>query len=312
MTDSLARLRIVFAGTPDVAVPSLRALHAAGASIVGVVTRLDAPQGRKRVLTPSPVAQAADELGLPTIKANRLGDDETARIAALEPDLGVVVAYGGLLREPLLATPAHGWINLHFSLLPRWRGAAPVQHALIAGDRTTGSSVFRLVRELDAGDVLSEREVELGPDDTAGEVLGRLAISGAQQLVDDVASIAEGRAEARPQEGEPTYAHKLTIDDARLDWQRPAAEILARYRGVTPEPGAHTTLEGARFKIHRARAAQGQAAIAPGRVVAEGRDVLVGTATDPIVLERVQPVGKPPMNAADWLRGVRGEAVLGS
>src|SRR5690606_8071956 len=162
-----------------------------------------------------------------------------------------------------------------------------------------------------------------GPDDTAGEVLGRLAISGAQQLVDDVASIAEGRAEARPQEGEPTYAHKLTIDDARLDWQRPAAEILARYRGVTPEPGAHaprggprlathgpaagisapdrgappapgahTPLEGADLKTQRARAAQGQAAIAPGRVVAEGREVLVGTATDPIVLERVQPVGK--------------------
>lgn len=303
--------RIVFAGTPGVAVPSLEALLARGANVVGVVTRPDAPQGRKRTMTPSPVAGAASEAGIPTIKAARLDEAATDEILGLEPDLGVVVAYGGLVREPLLSTPRDGWINLHFSLLPRWRGAAPVQHALIAGERTTGATVFQLVPELDAGDVLSEVEYTPGADDTAGEVLHALAGSGADLLADTVASIADGTATAHPQEGEPTFAPKLSLADARIDWQRPAAEVLARFRGVTPEPGAHTTFLGRRFKIHTARASEGRA-LDPGRVTAAPGGVLVGTSTDPILVDRVQPEGKPAMAASDWHRGLREQAVLGA
>lgn len=313
MPHSSTRLRIVFAGTPDAAVPSLRALHSAGVDIAAVVTRPDAPQGRKRVLTPSPVAEAAERLGLPTIKAARLDEEATERIEELEPDLGVIVAYGGLVREPLLSTPAHGWINLHFSLLPRWRGAAPVQHALIAGERETGAAVFRLVEELDAGDILDEHRYGLDTDETAGEVLHALSIVGAELLRETVDRIACGRAASRPQVGRPTFAPKLTLDDAALDWHAPAGAVYARFRGVTPEPGAHTTLDGARVKIHRAeRAPEGAESLAPGRVAAHPGGVLVGTATDPLLVRLVQPAGKGRMSAADWFRGQRGDVVLGS
>ncbi|GAA3645553.1 methionyl-tRNA formyltransferase [Microbacterium marinilacus] len=304
-------LRIAFAGTPSVAVPTLRALHATGHDVVAVVTRPDAPLGRKRVLTPSPVALAADELGLPVIKAARLDTEATERIAELRPDLAAVVAYGGLVREPLLSLPAHGWINLHFSLLPRWRGAAPVQRALMAGDRTTGASVFQLVPELDAGDVFAELRYDIPADATAGEVLDALADAGAGLLTDVVDGIAAGTAVARPQHGEPSHAAKLTIDDGLLDWEQPADRLLDRYRGVTPEPGAHTTLDGARFKVLRARPAPDAASLAPGAVAPAPGGVLVGTATGPVLVERVQPAGKPAMAASDWARGVRGDIVLG-
>ncbi|WP_110589378.1 methionyl-tRNA formyltransferase [Microbacterium suaedae] len=306
------RLRIVFAGTPDVAVPSLHALHAAGHEIAAVVTRPDAPLGRRRILTPSPVARAADELGLPVVKAARLDDEATARIQDFAPDLGVIVAYGGLVREPLLSAPDHGWINLHFSLLPRWRGAAPVQHALIAGDSETGSSVFRLVPELDAGDVFGVRVHAPGADDTAGDVLTSLAGSGAELLVDTVAGIEGGTAVAEPQRGTPTFAPKLSLDDARLRWDASADEVLARFRGVTPEPGAHTTLAGERFKILAARRSDATEALAPGAVSSTRGGVLVGTGTMPILVERVQPSGKPAMAAADWHRGLRDAVVLGA
>ena len=302
--------RIVFAGTPEVAVPSLKALHAAGYDIAAVVTRPDAPLGRKRVLTPSPVAAAAAELGLPIIKAARLDDSATARIAALEPQLAVVVAYGGLVREPLLSLPPHGWINLHFSLLPRWRGAAPVQRSLMAGDRVTGAAVFQLVPALDAGDVFAQLEYEVPEDATAGDVLDALADRGATLLVDVVAGIADGSAVAAPQEGEPTHAAKLTIEDGLLDWTEPAERVLDRFRGVTPEPGAHTVLDGARFKILAARRAEGTEALPPGVVTIVKGGALVGTATDPILLERVQPAGKSAMAAADWARGARGDLVF--
>lgn len=191
-------MRLVFAGTPDVAVPSLGVLAAEGHEIVGVVTRPDSPLGRSRTVTPSPVASAAEAQGLRVIRASRLDEAVTAEITGLEPELGVIVAYGGLVREPLLSAPTHGWINLHFSLLPRWRGAAPVQHALIAGDRTTGASVFQLVAELDAGDVFAEREYSVPADATAGEVLSDLAGLGAELLRDVVAGIESGRMTAAP------------------------------------------------------------------------------------------------------------------
>lgn len=305
-------MRLVFAGTPAVAVPSLRALASGPHEIAAVVTRGDAPLGRKRVLTPSPVAQAAEELGLPVIKADRLDADATARIAALEPQLGVIVAYGGLVREPLLSTPRHGWINLHFSLLPKWRGAAPVQRALIAGDEVTGASVFQLVAALDAGDVFAEERYDVPPGATSADVLDALAAVGAPLLARVVEGIADGTARAVPQAGEPTLAPKLTLDDGALDLTRDAASLLHQIAGVTPEPGAHTSFDGARFKVLRASASDAPP-VPPGRVVASGKEILVGTGTSPLRLESVQPAGKGAMNAGDWFRGLRtDQPVLGA
>lgn len=295
-------MRIVFAGTPAVAIPSLAAV-AARHEVVAVVTREDAPLGRKRVLTPSPVAEEATRLGLPVIKANRLREEVTERIAELQPDLGVVVAYGGLVREPLLSLPRLGWVNLHFSLLPRWRGAAPVQHAVIAGDTETGAAVFRLVPELDAGDVYAELRRPIGPDETAGELLDALAVDGAGLLADTTDALAAGTAVAVPQQGDVTLAPKLSLDDARLDLTQPAERVYARLRGVTPEPGAFALLGGERFKLHAARRTTGEPPLAPGAVEARGRRVLLGTGTDPLELVTVQPAGKRAMPAADWLRG---------
>lgn len=301
-------MRLVFAGTPAAAVPTLRTL-AASHEIAAVITRPDAPLGRKRVLTPSPVAAAAQELGLPIIRAARLDDEATGRIAALRPELGVIVAYGGLVREPLLSTPEHGWINLHFSLLPQWRGAAPVQRALIAGDRVLGASVFQLVAALDAGDVFAAREVDVPADATADAALEILAADGAQLTAGVVAEIGAGTATSHPQEGEASTAAKLTLEDGVLDWSQPFDSVFARFRGVTPEPGAHTTIDGARVKILAAGRAPdgGDHAIEPGRIVASKNAILIGTSTTPLAVTRVQPAGRAAMNAADWWRGLRAD-----
>lgn len=306
-------MRLVFAGTPAVAVPTLRLL-AAQHEVVAVITRPDAPLGRKRVLTPSPVADAATELGLPVIKAAVLDDDVTAQVAALAPDLGVIVAYGGLVREPLLQTPTHGWINLHFSLLPEWRGAAPVQRALIAGDAALGASVFQLVAALDAGDVFGRQTFEIPTDATADVALAFLADSGAGLTAEIVAGIAEGTAVSTPQVGEPTYAAKLSHSDGLLDWTLPAEEIFARYRGVTTEPGAHTTAGDQPIKVlemARPESVDGEA-LAPGQLHGTKTGVLVGTATTPLLVQRVQPAGKGAMAAADWLRGLKTEVRFGA
>lgn len=296
-------LRIVFAGSPAAAVPSLRALAATDHEIVAVVTREDAPLGRKRVLTATPVADAAEALGIPVLKANRIAPLE-ARIAALRPDLGVIVAYGGLIREPLLSTPQLGWINLHFSLLPRWRGAAPVQRALIAGDTTTGAAVFQLVAELDAGPVFGVLEQPIGRNETAGHLLEVLAERGAGLLTSVVDDLAVGTARSAQQDGEVTLAPKLGLEDGRLDWSRPAAELDARIRGTTPEPGAFALLEDEeRLKVLDAAIAHGDAVLAPGEFDLRAGRLLVGTGTDPLHLVTVQPAGKRAMAAADWWRG---------
>lgn len=302
-------MRLVFAGTPAAAVPTLRAL-AASHEIAAVITRPDAPLGRKRVLTPSPVAQAAADLGLPIIKAARLDEEATARITALRPELGVIVAYGGLVREPLLSAPEHGWINLHFSLLPQWRGAAPVQRALIAGDAELGASVFQLVAALDAGDVFAMRTVPMPADATADVALEVLAQDGAGLTADVVADIAAGTAIAHPQQGEPTVAPKLTIDDGLLDWSLPAEKVYARLRGVTPEPGAHTTIGDVRVKILAASLSDEDVTLEPGAIMATKKAVLIGTGTAPLAVTRVQPAGKGAMNATDWWRGFRGDETL--
>lgn len=299
-------MRIVFAGSPEAAVPSLEAL-AARHEIAAVITRAPSPQGRKRVLTPTPVAQSAQALGLPVIEANRLDAEATARITALQPELAVVVAYGGLVREPLLSMPLHGWINLHFSLLPDYRGAAPVQRALIDGHAVTGVSVFRLVPELDAGPVVRMREAEIPDGATAGGLLAQLAELGAHELVEAVDAIADGTAVFEEQTGAPTLAPKLTLDDGTLDFTHTAPALLARFRGVTPEPGAHATMDGEHVKL-LALARSGAEPLAPGEAALAGRSAIVGTGSAPLELIEVQPAGKRPMAGADWLRGRGGTA----
>ncbi|AWB86440.1 methionyl-tRNA formyltransferase [Mycetocola zhujimingii] len=296
-------MRLIFAGTPAVAVSSLTALIDSDHDVVAVLTREDAPLGRKRVLTPSPVALVAEEHSIPVLKANRLTDAVTDRVRALDVDLGVIVAYGGLLREPLLSTPRLGWINLHFSLLPAWRGAAPVQRSLIAGDTVTGASVFQLVPELDAGDIFGTVEHPIAPDATAADLLGELAVTGSELLVRVVDDIAGGRASAVPQSGSVTIAPKLRIEDGRLDWTNDAETLYNRFRGVTPEPGAHTTIGGARFKILGMRP-RPDVTLPPGVLALSEREVLIGTASTALQLDTVQPAGKPAMRAADWWRGL--------
>lgn len=309
----MTSLRIAFAGSPAVAVPSLDAIAASRHEVVSVVTREDSPVGRRGTLTPTPVAERADALGLPVIKADRLDAAATAAIAAAAPDLGVIVAYGGLVRAPLLELPRLGWINLHFSLLPRWRGAAPVQHAILAGDQETGVSVFQLVPALDAGPVYASVAEPIGRFQTAGALLERLAGVGAGVLADVVDAIAEGSATAEPQVGEPTFAGKLTAADGTIDWSLPTAAIDARIRALTPEPGASTSLGGQRLKILEAAPAHDGAVLAPAHVAFHDRRVVVGTGDGALELIRVTPFGKPPMAAADWYRGrPRGEeTVLG-
>ncbi|POH65512.1 MULTISPECIES: methionyl-tRNA formyltransferase [Cryobacterium] len=305
-------MKLVFAGTPQVAVPSLTLLASSDHEIAAVVTRPDAALGRKRVLTPSPVAAAADTLGLPVIKANRLDADATAAITALNADLGVIVAYGGLVREPLLSAPRLGWINLHFSLLPRWRGAAPVQRAIMAGDAESGAAVFQLVADLDAGAVFAELRVPIGRHATAGTLLESLSHSGAELLRRVVDDLAAGSIRAVEQSGEVTLAPKLNLADARVDWTLPGERVHAIIRGVTPEPGAFTEIDGARLKLHDVAPAHGQPGLSPGHITLHDKRVLIGTGTEPLELITVQPAGKTPMKALDWWRGVAASEVIAS
>jgi len=309
----VSSLRIAFAGSPAVAVPTLDALRASRHDVVSVVTRADSRVGRRGVLAPTPVAVRGESAGLPVVKADRLDAATTDAILATEPDLGVIVAYGGLVREPLLSGPRLGWINLHFSLLPRWRGAAPVQHAILAGDEETGVSVFQLVPELDAGPVYASVTAPIGRFQSAGSLLQQLADLGADVLVRVVDALADGTAIGEAQTGEPSYAGKLGVDDGALDWTQPADLLHRRIRAMTPEPGASTTLHGQRFKILDAAPAHDGPALEPGRIAFHDRRVLVGTGAGTLELLRVTPFGKSPMPAADWVRGrPRGqETVLG-
>ncbi len=301
-------LALVFAGSPEAAVPSLDALQASRHDITAVLTRTDSERGRRRVLTPTAVASAAERLGLPTIKANRLAGEATEQLTALRPDLGVIVAYGGLVREPLLSVPRLGWINLHFSLLPRWRGAAPVQRSIIAGDEITGASVFRLVEELDAGELYGQSTQSIGRHETAGQLLNSLADSGAELLLRVVDAMADGRARAEPQRGDVTLAPKLSLEDGRIDWHEDAGTVDRLIRGVTPEPGAFTTLDGIRLKVLEAAPAAGEPILAPGRIASNQGRLLIGTGSIPIELIVVHPAGKMAMRASDWWRGRPEEA----
>ncbi|HAP91443.1 MAG TPA: methionyl-tRNA formyltransferase [Arthrobacter bacterium] len=297
-------MRVLFAGTPAVAVPSLDALVAAGCEVVAVLTRPDAPIGRKRVLTPSPVAARAAELGIDIIHATRVDEAVTAKIAAAKPDVAAIVAYGGLIPRAALDVPPHGWINLHFSLLPAWRGAAPVQRAVMAGDDVTGAVTFLLEEGLDTGPVFGTLTVGVGPEDTAGVLLERLSHSGAVLLAQTLSAVDAGSAAPQPQVGDVSLAPKLTIDDGRLHWNQPALAIGRRARGVTPEPGAWTTLYGQRVKLEPVRLRPDISDLQPGAVFLDGKSVLVGTGSHAVELTRIQPSGKKMMAAADWARGM--------
>jgi len=305
----MADLTIVFAGSPLAAVPSLQALAASRHQIVTVLTREDSPQGRKRERTETALARAAGELALPVFKANSLGGAVTDQLRLLQPDLGVIVAYGALVREPLLSVPRLGWINLHFSLLPRWRGAAPVQRALIAGDEITGASVLQLVPELDAGPLFGQVAQPVSANENASDLLESLSLSGAQLLLRVVDGLADGTVRAREQTGDVTVAPKLTLEDGRISWREHATTVVNLIRGVTPEPGAFTLIDGQRIKILDAVIARDTAQLAPGSLTATGR-VLVGTVSEPVELLRVQPAGRTSMAAADWRRGRAADAIM--
>ena len=302
-------MRIIYAGTPEPAVAPLRLLAAAdGIEIAAVLTRTDAPVGRKRVLTPSPVAAAALELGLPVLKANRVDEEIVERIRGTGAQAGAIVAYGALLKRPALEALPLGWVNLHFSLLPQRRGAAPVQHGLIHGDAELGATAFLLDEGMDTGPVLATSRTRLRDDDVAGTLLQRMSHETAPLLVEALQRLERGERPS-PQEGEPTTAPKLTTADSRIDWTRSAAEVARLVRGTIPEPGPWTELDGQRFKlVDRVVEVPGAEDLAPGEArVRDGR-VLVGTATHAVELLRVQPAGKQAMAAGDWARGRLGSS----
>ena len=304
-------MRLVFAGTPGPAVVALEALLASRHEVVAVVTRPDAPAGRGRHLEASPVAQLAESAGLEVLKPAKARDPEFLdRLRAIGPDCCPVTAYGALLPQVALDIPVHGWVNLHFSVLPAWRGAAPVQHALLHGDDVTGATTFQIVKELDAGPVFGVLTEPVGPRDTAGDLLGRLAVSGARLLVDTLDGIESGEVRAVPQPEEGiSYAPKINPEDARVDWGLSAVAIDRLIRGCTPEPGAWTEFGGVRLKLGPvelapAAALDGVGPLAPGELLVGRRSVLAGTGTEPVQLGLVQPPGKRPTAAADWGRGL--------
>ncbi|MBO3142441.1 methionyl-tRNA formyltransferase [Dermatophilus congolensis] len=305
-------MRLVFAGTPEVAVPSLQALLESGHEILAVVTRPDAAAGRGKRLRPSPVREVAEAAGIEVLTPATPSEPEfVSRMRDLAPDAAPVVAFGGLIPPEVLSIPTHGWVNLHFSLLPAWRGAAPVQQAIIAGDTVTGASTFLLEEGLDTGPVIDTLTTQIGEHETSGELLERLAQEGAVLLVSCLDAIEAGTATPVPQPEEGvSYATKLSHEDARLDWSVSAIDLDRRARGCTPTPGAWTLFRGVRLRVGQMQvAAPGAVEIPegaePGRLVVSKRSVHVVTGDGVVELQRVQPAGKKMMVASDWARGVR-------
>lgn len=304
-------MRLVFAGTPETAVPSLAALHESRHDVVAVVTRPDARAGRGRRLEASPVKRYAHDHGIPVLTPDRTGaPDFLEALRDLRPEVCPVVAYGKILPKSTLAVPVHGWVNLHFSVLPAWRGAAPVQHAVMAGDEITGACTFLVEPDLDSGPIYGTLTERIGPTDTSGELLDRLSRSGASLLLATIDAIADGTAVAVPQPIEGiSYAAKIEARDARIAWELPAHIVDRRIRGCTPEPGAWTIFRGERLKVGPIRLAGDTlpmgAALAPGELLGTKSAVYVGTAGQPVRLGMVVPLGRRDMAAPDWARGVR-------
>src|SRR5215467_10873068 len=313
-------MRLVFAGTPAAAVPSLDALLKSRHEVAAVITRPDAPAGRGRRVGPSPVAERAAEVGLEVLKPPTPRDEGFLRhLRAPAPGCCPVTAYGALIPQAALEIPRHGWVNLHFSLLPAWRGAAPVAHAIAHGDDITGATTFRIVAELDAGPVYGVVTEPIGDQDTAGDLLARLAESGASLLVATLDGIEAGQLEPRPQPADGvSLAPKLTTDDARVRWETPAPAVSRQIRACTPAPGAWAMLGDTRLKLWPVRPCPPSGAggsgpvvpavpgsLAPGELWAGRTGVFAGTATGPVELGDVQPPGKRRMAAAEWARGLR-------
>jgi methionyl-tRNA formyltransferase len=318
-------VRLVFAGTPAPALPTLRALVASRHTVAAVVTRPDAPVGRGKRMHRSPVAELAEELGLETLKPGRPNEGWFLdRLRAIAPDCCPVTAYGALLPQSALDIPPHGWVNLHFSVLPAWRGAAPVPHAILRGDDITGATTFQIVKELDAGPVFGTLTEQVRPADTSGDLLARLALSGAELLVRTLDAIEDGTVRAVPQPSDGvSFAPKLTPADARVDWKLPAHLIDRQLRACTPDPGGWTEFGAGqpdpggsgtgRLKLWPvtlaagAGLASGGPGLAPGELRVDRNAVYAGTGTVPVRLGDVQPQGKRRMPATDWARGLRGD-----
>ena len=302
-------MRVLFAGTPNPAVPSLEALFASPRhEVIAVLTRPDAPTGRGRRMEQSPVRKVAEEHGVEVLTPRRPRDPEfVERLAELAPDVCPVVAYGGLIPPAALEIPQRGWVNLHFSLLPAWRGAAPVQRALLAGDEITGACTFQLEAGLDTGPVFGTVTEEIRRTDTSGDLLERLSVDGARLLVATLDGIEDGTLYAVPQPVDGvSLAPKISVEDARVDWKTPAQHIDRQVRACTPAPGAWTTLGGERVKLFPLSPLPGATEVEPGRIVLDKRGMTVGTGSGHVVrLGDVQPQGRKRMSAADWARGLR-------
>ncbi|MEV7418914.1 methionyl-tRNA formyltransferase [Streptomyces sp. NPDC089919] len=301
-------MKLVFAGTPEVAVPALDALIASGRhEVAAVVTRPDAPAGRGRRLVASPVAQRAEEAGIEVLKPVRPRDpDFQQRLREIAPDCCPVVAYGALLPKSALEIPARGWVNLHFSLLPAWRGAAPVQHSIMGGDEVTGASTFLIEEGLDSGPVYGVLTEEIRATDTSGDLLTRLAFAGAGLLAATMDGIEDGTLRAVPQPADGiSLAPKINVEDAQVDWAAPALRADRIVRGCTPAPGAWTLFRGERLKLISLALVPDRTDLAPGELAPAKNNVYVGTGSHAVELLWVQPQGKKPMKAADWARGVR-------
>ena len=303
-------MRVLFAGTPEAALPTLEALIASEHDVVGVLTRADARKGRGRSLHPSPVAATAREAGLdvrtPTTLKGEAADEVPDWVRGLNAAVAVVVAYGRLIPADLLDVPEHGWLNLHFSLLPAWRGAAPVQRAVIAGEEITGACVFRLEEGLDTGPVYGRITEAIGATDTSGDLLERLARAGSSLVLDVLGSVEDGSVRPEPQDDElATLAPMLSTADGEVRWDDPALTIDRRIRGVSPAPGAHTTYLGARFRLGPVTPVPEVTDLLPGQIRATKREVLVGTGGCAVRLGQVAPAGRSWMAADAWARGAR-------
>ena len=293
-------MRVAFAGTPDAAVPTLTALLDSEHEVAFVVTRPDAPKGRGRVLTPSPIAEVAANNGIRTLKTSKLSEiaGEFADI-----DCVVVVAFGALVPRELLDVPKHGWINVHFSLLPHWRGAAPVQYAILSGDDVTGITTFQIDEGLDTGPMLAYLTTSIGSTETATELLDRLSLEGAQLALATVAGLETGAIHPlhQPIDG-ISHAPKITVDDARVRWTDPALAVDRRIRAVTNEPGAWTMLDQTRFKLGPVELIQDVTDLAPGHTDLRDGKVLVGTGSHAVALSTLQEAGRNSTDAKVWFK----------
>jgi methionyl-tRNA formyltransferase len=301
-------VRLVFAGTPEPALPALRRLiDSPRHEVVAVLTRPDAAAGRRGKPQPSPVAREALDRGIRLLRPSRPNSPEfVAELAEFGPECCAVVAYGALLRDALLAVPPRGWINLHFSLLPAWRGAAPVQAAIAAGDTITGATTFQIEPSLDSGPVYGVVTETIQPTDTAGDLLERLALSGAALLSATLDGIADGTLTPRPQPADGvSIAPKITVEEARVRWDLPAPVVERRIRAVTPHPGAWTLIGELRVKLGPVHLDEASEPLSPGSIHIDRKSVWIGTGSDPVRLGQIQPPGKKLMNAADWARGAR-------